>query len=973
MTARLTPMTQGRVASAIASLSTAALAAALAGCGGNNDKASTATISGTVADGPLQGATACYDLNDNAACDTDEPSATTAADGSYRFDVARAQAGQHAVIVDVPATAIDADTGMAVGTAFTLKAPPTGDGGSQSVFVSPLTTLVVEVAASQGLDHATAAASVQSQLGLAVSPLSDYVAGGDGDAATLARTVNTVITRIAALAESAGVPAAEAQALVASVSSGNLPTLAALVQASAGSTPAEVADEVATAVLAERNLSADTVAEQADIALAVATATPATDAPGPFVSVRRFTWTDADNHQLQAFVGDSTPGGDGRFPASEVRVNRAAGAEQPFNRNQVYWVADAGAWVVCPRAWEIVSVKPADSLSPQESVFCGASLSRTRIAEVDVSGQRMADVVAKARASSLRDAPGFDTDADGRPVKWGPDPAALGDATFPAGSAFSYREQVTEIGGPERYSLVDKPRIVPASGSGTYRHAATFADLKRMSGDLVDPAVTVSNANTTYLDDVPTDQADPNLLDLKRYRIAFDPAGDAVRMYACDVQASNSVSLNCAAVGDGTSAIGTQGDGRILRITAGYPAALLAALKRQRHWVERSGAVFGGYRDLEQTRFQQRLNTTGWNALRTALGMAEPAAPGAPSGPGPARVLRSFSFADVNNYAWRAFSGDSSQLDSEGYFLADDERVTVSGGVAMPFVRNRLYWTGSQWYACPDDGVGVIRANSVAPFDSLYCQTYGDERHSSVVATLDGRNMAEVVRDIRWYSTKDFGFDYANWGPDPDLHAALASATFPAGSTLEYRGQVRTATPIAIASASPVRVPPADTSVAFDTWPVAATLDEFIAKYPGDLLGGPLNGATAFWVHGYTLPQPPAPEYTNQVEIRVAFDANGSKARFWRNYRSASTGFTTAYEKLLDTTYSVQTLGDAKVLSFAAMPDGFEAEHFFQRMYAERSGGVWYAFKDAVPAAPQFNLRLNGTATDALAATLGIQ
>ena len=60
----------------------------------------------------------------------------------------------------------------------------------------------------------------------------------------------------------------------------------------------------------------------------------------------------------------------------------------------------------------------------------------------------MADVVGELRASSLRDAPGFDTDASGLPTRWGPDPAALGDAVFPPGSAFGLREQINDAAAP---------------------------------------------------------------------------------------------------------------------------------------------------------------------------------------------------------------------------------------------------------------------------------------------------------------------------------------------------------------------------------------------------------------------------------------------------------------------------------------------------------------------------------------------
>ena len=57
-------------------LATAALLAACGGGGGSTPNAVTrpqqAQISGRAVDGPLAGASACYDLNDNGQCDADE-------------------------------------------------------------------------------------------------------------------------------------------------------------------------------------------------------------------------------------------------------------------------------------------------------------------------------------------------------------------------------------------------------------------------------------------------------------------------------------------------------------------------------------------------------------------------------------------------------------------------------------------------------------------------------------------------------------------------------------------------------------------------------------------------------------------------------------------------------------------------------------------------------------------------------------
>ena len=579
----------------------------------------------------------------------------------------------------------------------------------------------------------------------------------------------------------------------------------------------------------------------------------------------------------------------------------------------------------------------------------------------------------RIRAYPLADGAGAHTDHFGLPVRWGPDPALLpAGAMFPAGSKQLTRTTLADVGATERIELSTKSTV--RWSDGRFRQATTLEQYGGMPGNLADPNVTPSNANTVFVFDLAlANPTDATLEAFKRFRAGFDIGAMRIRFYQCDVRKSDQAALNCAAAGDGTLAISTQGDARLLKVASGFPAEIVQRLGQQRFWAERSGTVFRGVRDLERARHDQRLNATAWTAMRTALNIPAHVEAVAPAASGPFLILRNFSYTDVNNYNLRAFEGDSRVLDANGYFVADELRDVSVAGVQQPFVRNRLYWTGSDWYDCPRDGLGINVVNSKAPFDSSYCKGYLDERASSTTLTLAGRRMSDVVNDIRAYGSKDYGADYGSWGPNPSVHTQLASSFFPAGATMEYRGNLRKATPIAIATDSPVRVAPANSNVPFDTWPLAATLDEFIAKYPGDLLGGGLNGAVAFWVHGYDLPTAPAPSYTTRVEIRVAFDANGQKARFYQNNRAVTSNFTTNYVALLDTTYTVETLGGVRVLRFAAMPAGFETDFLYQRMFAERASGVWYAFKDAVPAGVGWSIRLNREAAGALGGVLGIR
>lgn len=962
-----------RAAPAWVALAAAALVAGCFGGGGDDDNDDgPVTVSGVVADGPLSKALACYDLNDNLRCDAGEPtSAATDADGNFSIEVAADSAGQHAVVVDVPADAVDKDTGAAIGTALVMSAPASGVTGSHTVFVSPLTTLVGTVARQQGLSAADATAQVQQQLGMSASPLANFVTPGDAQAARLAASVNRLVLDITALGAQASLPAEQTQALIDATLTGHLPVLAAQA-AAAGGTAQEAAAQASAAVLAAANLTpANTTAQaqaQAQFAAPLQAATP-----GAFVSVRRFTYTDANNFAYQLFVGDSRQvDAAGRFVAHDVRKTVQAGVEQPFNRNRAYWTGSA--WQVCDRQWAVTVNTDQTASAPGKGLFCGASSSQSRAVSQDIAGQKMADVIASMRAYPL-------PDSDGLPTDWGPAPALLGDTVFPAGSSLSSRQLSNDIGGADSYGLLDK---VSARGTdGFRRHLAGFddadgIDANSLAGNLRDANVAVNGGNAAFLDQYTVAQpADATLLDAARWLIAFDfGVSNTVRFYKCDVVRASGAEVNCAAQGDGVlGAIESKADARLQRIASGYPAELLQATVRQRFFIEREGALLRGETALQRTTYNQRLNTTAWLALRDALGIAPHAEPVEPLTAGPFTTLRSFTFTDVDNYSWRAFSGDSSALDGQGYYLIDERREARSGGVLQAFVRNQLYWTGSEWFDCGNSGDAVSRQNSQAPFDSRFCRTYDDEGVSSSTATLDGRRMSDVVRDIRRFGSKDGSFDYRNWGPDQNVHVQLANAFFPAGSTLSHRASLRKATPYAIATSANdrVRVAPADTSQPFDTWPFATSMDEFIAKYPGDFFGASPSGSRTIGAWSYTLPTPPAPEYTTQVSIRVAFDANGRKARFYRAYRLASSGNSTAYLPLLDTTYSVETLGNGKVMRFAALPEGSEQQTPTERLFAEYDGSVWYGFKDRVTGQPGYSIRLNDTARAALFQTLGLQ
>lgn len=157
-------------------LLTTLASAILTACGGGGGGGSTKTsLSGTVADGYLKGATVCLDINGNAACDTGEPFATTGDGGKYTLsDINTGDETKYAVVVSVPAGAVDSDnpTGT-VGKPYFLSSPA-GKGG----FISPVTTLIQQKVAT-GASLEAAESAVKALLGItdtSVSLFSDYIA-----------------------------------------------------------------------------------------------------------------------------------------------------------------------------------------------------------------------------------------------------------------------------------------------------------------------------------------------------------------------------------------------------------------------------------------------------------------------------------------------------------------------------------------------------------------------------------------------------------------------------------------------------------------------------------------------------------------------------------------------------------------------------------------------------------------------------
>lgn len=195
-----------------------AIALGLAACGGGDDDpaapvAPAPSVSGTVIDGPIKGATVCFDTNGNGACDEGEPtSGPTDETGKYTIEgYASEDLAAAPCIAMVPADAVDMDDpSSTVGTAFQMSAP-----AGKCGVVSPITTLVQQ-AVLDGLAPADAEKQVANQLmiGDLASLYMDYSADPSAPDSE----------RLALLASDAIVPILKTGGSVSTEPPGNLPS-----------------------------------------------------------------------------------------------------------------------------------------------------------------------------------------------------------------------------------------------------------------------------------------------------------------------------------------------------------------------------------------------------------------------------------------------------------------------------------------------------------------------------------------------------------------------------------------------------------------------------------------------------------------------------------------------------------------------------------------------------------------------------
>jgi len=378
--------------------------------------------------------------------------------------------------------------------------------------------------------------------------------------------------------------------------------------------------------------------------------------------------------------------------------------------------------------------------------------------------------------------------------------------------------------------------------------------------------------------------------------------------------------------------------------------------------------------------------------------------------------LRQLSFTDASNYYVRSFTSSVAQAtpDSNNNFkYVEHRRRASSGNVARwgtgsdPNRNADLHWNGTAWTACP---INFENTNSVrdAAGNSTYNYCDGLETGKSNRATIDisGRSMASVYAEMRAAGYLNLTIN------DPSV---LGAATFPSGSKAYY--QAGTALTEAIAyypgASDPAGISNVVTqySAAVSAGGVASsqaagvacnstetnglgtnttTLEQMIALASGTpcvypqaplVIGGVTyqsDASNEWWgnstlsIGTVVLPGSAATPgyYTNATRLRIAFKGAGANAVTFYACKERSVNPSTRNCTAIGTgTYTIQTLGDARVMTLSNAPVQ-AASLNYNRVFVERGGVIYLGYQSKLGVVN--SARLNLAAANALLTQLGI-
>ncbi|MCX7219117.1 MAG: hypothetical protein NTY70_09310 [Burkholderiales bacterium] len=325
------------------------------------------------------------------------------------------------------------------------------------------------------------------------------------------------------------------------------------------------------------------------------------------------------------------------------------------------------------------------------------------------------------------------------------------------------------------------------------------------------------------------------------------------------------------------------------------------------------------------------------------------------------------------------------------YFYTDRryqmiEDIKKSSG--NDWVRSEVYFTGTAWFPCPADfkNTATVR-NAAGENFSIYCDAV-KSKTVRTVKDISGKNIKDVITEIRKFPYADVNYgSYKFWGADPAT--AGLDVAFVAGSKLFYHITSEIENPLSYSSLSEDKML---LGAPTGTQELATTLDDMISSYPLSALtdGVYIGGRNSLHFKTITLGTAADPildtsggktgtvSFYPLSRYRVAFNPTEKQARIYRCKVVANDTAAARYVKnssygctsVSDTAYKIETKADARVLSFAKMPDELIPLWRNDRVYVERDSNVMLGGRARLDSNRE--LRLNGVAMDQLRGILNI-
>ena len=373
--------------------------------------------------------------------------------------------------------------------------------------------------------------------------------------------------------------------------------------------------------------------------------------------------------------------------------------------------------------------------------------------------------------------------------------------------------------------------------------------------------------------------------------------------------------------------------------------------------------------------------------------------------------LSEFTYGDADNWYWRAFmsSAQDATPDAEGHTHYRQMRRASTNGTVVEWGdgptyarREDTHWNGSGWQTCP-----ATEAMQQAPrdaqgrsADSAYCNAQHSTNRRWAL-DIAGKDMMDVALAMRAALPNTMG----NWGSPP----ALQGAVFPGGARVLAQTTTSTATAPVYLPSAPVRLyspevaaggdtrtnpssacnsPETAGSPSFDVTSLEMMIDRLKGQpciYPQESIASsasptPVAGPDpAEWFGNSTanigqlgsapVVANPTSFFTGNTLVNVAFDAASGTARYFACQQRQRVSSTRSCTLAGTGSYSIETLGDARVLRLSGVPAA-AAFLDYERVYVERGGKVYVGYQSKLSHSAVF--RLNLEATHAMFTQLGI-